>query len=405
MKLLFLLCTSIASLTPLFAAEENLSAPTEDCLELWQNYQAEVSKIIEGATAEIENEKAKLVEALKREQSRSNSKTTPQQQDAYQGFISYFQAGDNTSTDLFGNKTEPVAAKPARLPDPSLLPNVDSKRVQQFTAKTGLLVDLAIDKEQIAFIKKLAYQIKKTTRAKKLKLAVEIQDFSEAIQTQTPVKNALSSLLPQKTYPDYELYLSMDANSIATSKGGIELIDQSVHGQIVRVPKALKTVKGYRNEALRFDEKHALTLKMPEKLSTSDSVTLCAWIYIEDIPDASQRTIISHTHPNWEMQIENKRLFVEGSGSPSSSTQFENDTWYHVAWIYDAENKQQRVYVNGIVEAEKSAGKALQNDKSQDIVIGNRSGGNCGPWLGLMDEVYIFSRAISDEELAELAKL
>jgi hypothetical protein len=81
------------------------------------------------------------------------------------------------------------------------------------------------------------------------------------------------------------------------------------------------------------------------------------------------------------------------------------DTWQHVALTYDdAGDRKLHMYING-VETAYAASPALTGTlltSSNTLVVGNRISGNRA-FQGMLDEVYIYSRALSAEEIKILA--
>ncbi|MCH7921333.1 MAG: LamG domain-containing protein, partial [Planctomycetes bacterium] len=80
--------------------------------------------------------------------------------------------------------------------------------------------------------------------------------------------------------------------------------------------------------------------------------------------------------------------------------------WVHVAAVYDMEAGRRTVYVNGSVDVAIDDGGTVAN-ATQNTYIGARSNsGNTGPeafFSGLLDDVRIYGRALSLEEVASLA--
>ena len=80
--------------------------------------------------------------------------------------------------------------------------------------------------------------------------------------------------------------------------------------------------------------------------------------------------------------------------------------WVHVAAVYDMEAGQRTVYVNGSVDVSIDDGGTVAN-ATQNTYIGARSNSaNTGPeafFSGSLDEVRVYGRALSLEEVASLA--
>ena len=72
-----------------------------------------------------------------------------------------------------------------------------------------------------------------------------------------------------------------------------------------------------------------------------------------------------------------------------------DNNWYHITFWYDFENQNRRVYINGEMQAEASATPYLGT--SGDTVIG--SWGSSQWFQGIIDDVRIYSRALTDAEI------
>jgi hypothetical protein len=93
------------------------------------------------------------------------------------------------------------------------------------------------------------------------------------------------------------------------------------------------------------------------------------------------------------------KLYFYGHGSDlAGSTTVQPDTWYHGAVTYDGATV--RLYVNGLQENEGSMPGLYTALDANGLTIGNRPGSSL--WQGELDEVAIFNRALSAEEIAAI---
>ncbi|NOY80785.1 MAG: hypothetical protein GXP31_07245 [Kiritimatiellaeota bacterium] len=87
------------------------------------------------------------------------------------------------------------------------------------------------------------------------------------------------------------------------------------------------------------------------------------------------------------------------------STAIQDGVWYHAAVTYDPNDSGQgfKLYLNGVAEGSRSTGGAVpRHDSDQAVAIGsalNSSGFRAGNFAGLIDEVRIWSVALSRQEL------
>ena len=96
------------------------------------------------------------------------------------------------------------------------------------------------------------------------------------------------------------------------------------------------------------------------------------------------------------------KLYFYAVGWPHNDfagiTTLEPNTWYHGAVTYDGSTV--RLYLNGQLEATRSNATLNTVINSNGLTIGNREA--VGFWNGLLDEIYIFNRALSARQIAEL---
>ena len=76
--------------------------------------------------------------------------------------------------------------------------------------------------------------------------------------------------------------------------------------------------------------------------------------------------------------------------------------WVHYAGVFDGSQKQ--LYVDGVRVGQYASADAVAYD-NHDIIIGGdeNSGSFAYAWKGAIDELYIFDRALSADEIAKLA--
>ncbi|MFH0889799.1 MAG: LamG domain-containing protein, partial [Candidatus Aenigmatarchaeota archaeon] len=81
---------------------------------------------------------------------------------------------------------------------------------------------------------------------------------------------------------------------------------------------------------------------------------------------------------------------------------FSSDMWYHLVATYDGSNL--RLYKNGVSGSPVSTGGVLVRDFSNTNRIGNSVPGDMGGFNGAIDEVQVWNRVLSPEEILQLNK-
>jgi hypothetical protein len=92
----------------------------------------------------------------------------------------------------------------------------------------------------------------------------------------------------------------------------------------------------------------------------------------------------------------------------ASITEVTDGKWHHIVGVFDGSTQKVRIYVDGVKENEADTNFAsIAYDKNQcsRVLIGKvcRLDGNFNPFSGLIDELRIYNRSLSADEIAELA--
>lgn len=216
----------------------------------------------------------------------------------------------------------------------------------------------------------------------------------------------LSSFAHSANEPEDALILYMSFDTI----DGKQAIDHSKyenHGEMIG---DIKHVKGKFGKALEFHgDQDFVQIPHHETLTVDQDVTVMAWIHTE-----------RHTGPNdgqWQgilakgnnprsysfwTEAKSKCLHFSvgppnGGGSVCNGEVKLNE-WQHV--VAQVDNGTHRYWVNGQKVGEignKPNPPGLED--TSPVVIGTAGGGNIRWFLGMIDEVRIWNRALSEEEV------
>jgi hypothetical protein len=140
-------------------------------------------------------------------------------------------------------------------------------------------------------------------------------------------------------------------------------------------------------------------------------MTWSAWVYVTgNPPDDGQILALSNDSVGWQLKTTpdtGPRTFgIAVSGSATSHVQrysktvVQPNTWYHVAGVYDATARTLDIYVNGVLDDGALVGTVPTSQALPSGVnpnVGRRTNG----WyfIGTIDEVKIYSRALSQAEI------
>ena len=192
---------------------------------------------------------------------------------------------------------------------------------------------------------------------------------------------------------------------------GTTVTDLSGNNITGTIRGATWTTQGKYGNALSFNGSSSyVDLGNPTALRLTGSMTIEAWINATSSPpDDGQIVAKSNNSSGWQFKTSPDtgphRFGVAVSGSNSSRTQRYStttrslNTWYHVAGVYDASARTLNIYVNGVLDNGTLVGTvpASQVNNNVNVNIGRRTGGFY--FNGRIDEVRIYSRALSATEI------
>lgn len=191
---------------------------------------------------------------------------------------------------------------------------------------------------------------------------------------------------------------------------GTAIADSSPNGNdgVVEAPV---WVEGKRGMALQFDTQHIATVPDSPSLNLRDEVTVAFWLKLLADTGTWQFPVAKYQQENvrrnYGIYIHKDTLapcfsasFEGGSYAHSDvpSTQSVNDgQWHHLAATYSVFDERVRLYIDGrlAVDQAHSEGAMLLTSDPLRIGVGTS---------GAIDEVMLFPRALSADEVAALAE-
>lgn len=235
--------------------------------------------------------------------------------------------------------------------------------------------------------------------------------------TSAPVTPSSDDVTSSPTTPSpYEgelvLHLSMDDGQW----GNGEIYDASPaanHG--VLNGTVAYTPDGKFGGAGHFDGNGYIRIPNAESLQATSALTLSAWVNFEYMGGDYSHGVISkrtgyaadtaYTLFLWA----ESRMWIDldyETDRFGSATSFETNRWYHVAMVYDgslAAAERVRLYVDGVLDVVTGESSASLPPFDCDLEVGRLvNGGNT--MIGSIDEVAIWRRALSADDVAALAQ-
>jgi Concanavalin A-like lectin/glucanases superfamily/VanZ like family len=168
---------------------------------------------------------------------------------------------------------------------------------------------------------------------------------------------------------------------------------------------------GVHGMAVRLDgEKDYVDFGHPVDLRLMGSMTICAWINSTSFP-IDDAAIVSTHNPGYQLDTTVDRgprtigfKLVDPCGNVMArygATELVRDTWYHVAGVYDADARTLNVYLNGHLDDGFLKGPVApaQQASSHPVYVGKRPDFGGYEFAGLIDDVRIYSRALTQVEI------
>jgi len=159
------------------------------------------------------------------------------------------------------------------------------------------------------------------------------------------------------------------------------------------------------------------TLADPDQLENTGKLSIVFWVRPENL-DGSARFVVSKRDAadvNSAYSLffaTGNRLYVDFNKNNNSNrhittTQFQNDTWYHVAAVYDGslpQNERGRVYINGDLDANSpfSVGGSTIPNYPSDLYLGIANSGYPTTFGGVIDNLEFYRAALTEPEVEEL---
>jgi hypothetical protein len=157
-------------------------------------------------------------------------------------------------------------------------------------------------------------------------------------------------------------------------------------------------VSGKRGMALRSDTTSAVDVA-DSALFDVAALTVEAWIYPTQLPATGERMGILDADGQYGFFLyESGRLQCTSGGSSNQiDANVPANQWTHVACIYDGANR--RIYVDGGLISETTGGALSTGGTTGITIAGNNPPGSGARLVGMIDQMRLWSRALTDVEI------
>ncbi len=232
-----------------------------------------------------------------------------------------------------------------------------------------------------------------------------------------PVLVVCVALAASVAYADIETglvgYWPLDGDATDESGNGL---DGTINGDVT--PVADRSAEP--DSAMQFSGASDAYIDVgdPPELQLTGEMTLASWVYLDSSNSNNGRIVgkmAGGGSRSWSLNIEASsggitnpgNFFVASDGNTLVNVMTQDslptDEWVHLAGIYRP-GEALEIYVNGVLDNANTSGiPASQfSTNGQPVYVGNRTAcTNCG-WLGFLDEVRIYERALSEAEVRQV---
>ena len=204
--------------------------------------------------------------------------------------------------------------------------------------------------------------------------------------------------------PTLSVYYSFDEDGDTVKDGSIYGNDGTIEGKS-------KREKGFIDKAIVLEPQTWVSLNGPEFENVPlEGITIAVWVNHNDSPDPqSIFDAIGTDHGSGLYHVEIRpggfRWFHRDGAEQqvfniNPGPIIKGGKWVHFTGTYDSKSGDTKTYIDGKVTHEADGEGELSDNWGVQAAIGHHKNGR---WFdGLMDEFYIFSRALSEDEIKEV---
>jgi glucose/arabinose dehydrogenase/chitodextrinase len=195
---------------------------------------------------------------------------------------------------------------------------------------------------------------------------------------------------------------------------GTTAADASGHGITGTLTNGPTFTPGRNGNAITLDGVNDyVNLGNPPALQLTGSMTISAWVYIDSFPWDDAAVVSKRTgDTGFQLDITPDTgartigfKLTNSSGDSMfryGATMLQTNTWYHIAGVYNATTQTLDVYLNGTLDNGQLVGTVTssQQNSTANVTIGRRSGMTGFEFAGRIDDVRIYSSALTKEQIA-----
>ncbi len=181
-----------------------------------------------------------------------------------------------------------------------------------------------------------------------------------------------------------------------------------VHGALGLADGQLGT-QGFQfdgNAANRLEVVHA------DKLEGMSALTIEGWLLGRNIASHEGMSLVSKRNAYndgdvynlfiWENQLLNGRINGNNTNIGLSTAAIQDNTWYHVALVFDGQGpagEMIKLYINGALESSDDHPSSAVGTGGAPVWIGELDAARGFAWDGILDEIGIWNIALTEEDV------
>ena len=192
-----------------------------------------------------------------------------------------------------------------------------------------------------------------------------------------------------------------------------EAVDYSGYDNFGTLMGGPQFVPGYYGDALQFDgTDDYVTCGNDASLTNVDSVSVAAWVKLSAVSrDQKIGSNQNNATGGYKLGVYSANNLAEFEIRTAANTAVLNrnvgggtvlqaGVWYHVVGVYN-KGKSIRTYINGKLDRELVTTE-VAGISNGAFMLGRESYSNAYWWLGLMDDVRVYNKALTDEEIQKV---
>ena len=159
---------------------------------------------------------------------------------------------------------------------------------------------------------------------------------------------------------------------------------------------------GQSGSALEFDGTDD-AVRIPE-FATGEAQTITAWIKIDSVSGGQKQMFNGNGPPHMNFELATGaiegRVYTGSSNITLTGPEVPVGDWTHVAWAYDHPGNRSELFIDGLSVALGEETAPLAH--TSPSVIGRHPTSTTATFLGVIDDVHIYSRALIEAEIQQV---